>query len=235
MKVRLKYSKTEEGRFLSHLDLLRTMQRVIRRAGLPLAYSEGFNPHPKISYGSALAVGVTSDGEYLDFELREKVALDEIVRKLIQAMPPALAVLEAKEIVGRKSKESLMAIINLARYQVELTLNKELSQQEAQEMVDHFLEKEEILVMREGKKGIRTTDIRPGIYSLSAETRGNVLILSMDLQTGSGGNVRPEEVVGGLKKEIIETSGLEPFGNYKIHRQGLFIKDGNRIRTPMDF
>ena len=132
---------------------------------MPLAYSEGFNPHPKISYGSALAVGVTSDGEYLDFELREKVALDEIVRKLIQAMPPALAVLEAKEIVGRKSKESLMAIINLARYQVELTLNKELSQQEAQEMVDHFLEKEEILVMREGKKGIRTTDIRPGIYS----------------------------------------------------------------------
>lgn len=227
MKIRLKYSKTEEGRFLSHLDLLRTVQRIIRRAGLPLAYSEGFNPHPKISYGSALAVGVTSEGEYLDFELRQEIPLTEIVRKLTQVMPSALQILEARELVGQGSKESLMALINLARYQVELSLKEELSQEKAQEMVDDLMKKEEISVQREGKKGLRVLDIRPGIYGLKAEVKGNTVVVLMDLQTGSNGNVRPEEV--------IETLGSDTCDNYQIHRIGLFIKETNRIRTPLDF
>ena len=82
MLLCLQYSKGEEARFLSHLDLMRAMERALRRARLPLAFSEGYNPHPRVAYASALAVGVTSEGEYLDLELEEDLSAQEVVDAL---------------------------------------------------------------------------------------------------------------------------------------------------------
>ncbi len=233
MIYRLKYKKTQEGRFLSHLDLLRTMQRTFRRAGLPLAYSEGFNPHPKISFGSALAVGVTSDGEYLDFELRREMPVAEIVSRLEAAMPPALEVLALRELTGRQ--DSLMAEINMARYRVEIPLEGTIGRGDAEQMAELLLGEDRILIEREGKKGLRTVDIRPGIYDFKAEAEAGLLILFMDLQTGSSGNVRPEEVAEWLRRSVLEPRGLAVRGNIKIHRLGLFVRENEKIRTPLDF
>jgi len=232
MIIRMKYRKTMQGRFLSHLDLLRTMQRVFRRAGLPLAYSEGFNPHPKISYGSALAVGVTSDGEYLDVELRQDLPLPEIKERLESAVPPGLEFLELKKLEGRQ--ESLTAIINMARYRVETALEQEIPREQAKELAAILLQQEKIMVTREGKKGPRSIDIRPGIFHAESQAEGTTLSLILELQTGSEGNVRPEELVAWLKENVLEPRGYKLKGNLRIHRIGLFVKSPGGIRTPME-
>lgn len=232
MILRLKYCKTPEGRFLSHLDLLRTMQRVFRRAGLPLAYSEGFNPHPKISYGSALAVGVTSDGEYLDIELREEIAALEVAKRVDKVVPPGIKLLEVKELKGRP--DALMAIINMASYRVEVNLERAVSQGDADEMLAKLLEQENILVTREGKKGLRNIDIRAGIYNVTAQVGEGKIIFLMDLQTGSEGNVRPEEIITWLSTQILQPKGIDIKGNLRIHRIGLFMRDNDGIRTPIE-
>jgi len=90
MRLCLKYSLEEEGCFLSHLDLMRLMERAFRRANLPLAFSEGFNPHPRVSFASALAVGVTSEGEYLDVQLRENIPIQEVQKRLNMALPSGI-------------------------------------------------------------------------------------------------------------------------------------------------
>jgi len=232
MILRLKYSKTAQGRFLSHLDLLRTMQRIFRRAGLPLAYSEGFNPHPKISYGSALAVGVTSDGEYLDVELRQELPVAEIAARIAAVVPPGLKVLAVQELQGRQ--ESLTAILNMARYQVEARLDRSLSQNEAEEMVAELLNQEKILVEREGKKGLRSIDIRAGIYQVSVQAAEQTLHFVLELQTGSAGNVRPEEILSWLAANVLNRKGIKLAGSLRIHRLGLYIKEQDSIRTPLE-
>ncbi|MCR4442425.1 MAG: TIGR03936 family radical SAM-associated protein [Peptococcaceae bacterium] len=228
MLLRIKYAKTAAGRFLSHLDLLRTMERAFRRACLPLAFSEGYNPHPRVSYASALAVGVTSDGEYLDVELREEVPLSLIRQKLDCAMPPGIKILGVKRLVSKG--KSLAAQINMARYVVETKLLLPLGKKELELAVARAVSQPFFNVVREGKKGKRQVNIKEGIYSLKAEPRGEILVIEMDIRTGSERNVRPEEVV-----EMLARVGNIPLGDrLSIHRIGLFIKDDEGIKTPVD-
>lgn len=229
--MRIMYSKTNEGRFLSHLDLLRAVERAFRRAGLPLAYSEGYNPHPRISYGSALAVGVTSEAEYLDVELRQRVSAAEAAKRIEAALPPALKLVAVKEL--ERQQPSLMAMINLARYQVTAQLSRPVSQDEANDIVQELLQQDSILITRKGKKGERIAGIRSGIYQMTAQAGGREVKFLLELQTGSTGNVRPEEVLVWLEKNILQARGVRIEGSLLIHRQGLFIKEGDRIRTPL--
>jgi radical SAM-linked protein len=229
MLVRVKYSKTPEGRFLSHLDQVRTMERIFRRAGLPLAFSEGFNPHPKVSYGSALAVGVTSEGEYLDLELREYLPPEEIMERLRPVMPPGLKVLELKEIKDRTV--SLAALINMARYRVEIPEDGEISEQQAGEAVERTLTCSIYTVTRKGKNGPREVELRKGIHALCGRLENGRWLLFMDVATGSQGNVKPEEVVGMLA----DLGGIKLSNKrMRIHRLGLFVKDGQEIKTPLE-
>ncbi|MDR1194235.1 MAG: TIGR03936 family radical SAM-associated protein [Peptococcaceae bacterium] len=116
MKARICYSKTEAGRYLSHLDLARALERGLRRAKVPLAFSEGFNPHPKMSFAAALAVGFTGRREYFDVELRRQADIAWLGQALAAALPPALAFVAAEE-VDQRSK-SLSAIVNLGVYRL---------------------------------------------------------------------------------------------------------------------
>lgn len=227
MLVRLKYSKTQEGRFLSHLDLLRTMERTFRRAGLKLAFSEGFNPHPKMSFASALAVGVTSSGEYADVELREDMSLQELRERLQEALPSALEIQEIKPI---ERGESLSARINLARYEVYAPLEDPLTEEELQRLITGLLQQPEIPVTRAGKKGPKEVNIRSGLYRLEGRAADSALILTMDVQTGSAGNVRPEEVLEALR----QYGNLQTAPGVRLHRTGLFIKEDKGIKTPLD-
>jgi len=94
-RVRIKYRKGEEIKFLSHRDLMRAIERAIRRAGLPIAYSQGFNPHMKISWGRALKVGQTSEDEFAVLQFEKFVKPREVLEKLNQTLPRGLEILEA--------------------------------------------------------------------------------------------------------------------------------------------
>lgn len=228
MLVRLEYSVGNEVRYLSHLDFLRLFTRAFRRAGLPIAYSQGFNPHPKIAFGPPLPVGVTGSSEYLDLELNERIPIEELISRLKQALPQGVDVKQGKEINGKAP--ALMTVIQRARYQVAVPLEETGEQLNWQEMLANLLSRSSIVVSRRTKEGQRAKEIRPGIFRLDIETQEQVAVLSMDLQIGNQGAVRPDEVV----RALIELEEAPLTDEMKIHRQGLFALQGNRLVTPLE-
>ncbi len=116
-KIIGKYTKTGNLKFISHLDILRLMQRAICRANLPAKYSEGFNPHIKIAFGFPLSLGVESIGEYFELELTEKVETEKIIDALNNVLPSKIKIMGAKYYEG---KESLMTLSNYAEYLIDI-------------------------------------------------------------------------------------------------------------------
>lgn len=231
MLIRMQFCKTREGRFLSHLDLMHTWERVIRRSQLPLAYSQGFNPHPKINFASACAVGTTSDGEYMDMELTQELPVEQVEEMLQAVMPPAFRVSAMKVVSGKAP--SLMSIIQRARYVLQLELVEEVSQEQLDAAVENFWQQEEIVIYRYKKnsKDKKPVNIRPGVYELELTAEGKNALLHIQVQSGNEGNIRPEEVAYGLM-----ATGMPMVQHVvRIHRQGLYVLDEKGILlTPLD-
>ncbi len=221
-RVRFKWSKSEEVRFTSHLDVGRTLERAIRRSGIPIAYSEGFHPHQKVSFGPPLPLGFISDSEYLDMQFTQPYS-DAVLHRLNQALPPGFRFLEAKPILGKS--ESLSSVINLALYEVELNYPRE----EVDGKIQSILRQRSLLVRRNHKQGSKEMDIARHIRKLKCQVRGSESWLRMLLGLGPEGYARPQEVLvygfGLAEKEVL---------NLLFKRSGLFVKTDSEILTPMD-
>jgi len=222
-RVRLKWSKSEEVRFTSHLDVGRTLERTIRRSGIPIAYSAGFHPHQKVAFAPPLPLGFVSDGEYLDVQLTEPYS-SAILSSLNRDLPPGFEFLEGKPIFGKS--DSLSSIINLACYEVRL----DLSLEEIEKSITSVLEKQNLWVKRVSKKQeVREVDIRRRIMKLEFEAHGGEVTLKMDLGLGQRGYARPEEVlVHGFGLDEREVTSL------LFRRIGLFVLKDGEILSPMD-
>ena len=231
MLIRMQFCKTREGRFLSHLDLMHTWERVIRRSQLPLAYSQGFNPHPKINFASACAVGTTSDGEYMDMELTQEMPIEQVEEMLQAVMPPAFRVPARKVVTGKAP--SLMSIIQRARYVLRLELVEEAAQKQLDAAVERFWQQEEIVIYRYKKnsKDKKPVNIRPGVYELELTAEGKNALLHILVQCGNEGNIRPEEVAYGLM-----ATGMPMVQHVvRIHRLGLYVLDEKgALLSPLD-
>jgi radical SAM-linked protein len=229
MRFFLKFQKEDKVKYISHLDLVRTMQRSIRRAGIPVSFSQGFNPHPIISFASALAVGVTSQGEYMDITLERDMDIEELIQSLNQALPEGIRILEGKKV--SVSFPSLMSVIEKADYIVRFTLIESFGW-DIDTCVKAFMEKESILVEKKGKKGIRQLDIRPHIdYLKTTALEENMVALKMRISSGSKVNIRPEQVVEALLKENNVTV---PDTGLRIHRMDLYAKQKNDLVPPLE-
>ena len=231
----MQFHKTRAGRFLSHLDLMHTWERVIRRSQLPLGFTQGFNPHPKMNFASALAVGTTSDAEYMDLEFTETLTIEQIKEALFPAIPPAFTVTDMK-IVHDKKVPSLMSIIQRATYTLRLEYVTEVTQEELNKAVETFWAMEENMIYRYKKdsKDKKTVNIRPGVYTIVLNreegTDNKHAVLDIVVQSGNDGNIRPEEVAYGLMN-----AGMPLVQQVvRIHRTGLYALDseGNMI-TPL--
>ena len=150
-KLRLKFSKTGRAVYISHLDLMRTMQRVFSRAGVPLKYSEGFNPHAKISILLPLTVGTASECEYMDFALAEDRNLAALPALLNPCMPEGIMALEAYEAPEKGAALRWLAITGRMTGGPDAAFLRE------------FFGREEILVTRRSKRGERVDNIAPMI------------------------------------------------------------------------
>ena len=209
MNVRLKFSKTGPLRFVGHLDLMRTFQKNIRRSGLPIAYSEGFNPHQILSFATALAVGVTSDGEYMEMRLTEEVPMEDIIHSLNQTAPSGIVY--TKGMVMDSDTKKAMGIVSAATYQV--TFDGDILDIA---IVDAMMALDTLIIQKKNKRGkINDFDLRPGIYACTYEN----CQLTMTLATGSSYNIRPEMVLDYLMKTA--DVSLKP-GEYKLHRIELY-------------
>ncbi len=221
-RVRLKWSKSEEVRFTSHLDVGRTFERAIRRSGMPIAYSEGFHPHQKVAFGPPLPLGFISDSEYLDIQLTQPYS-DAVLCRLNQALPPGFKFLEAKPILGKS--ESLSAAINLALYEVELNYPEE----EIIAKIQSILRQKNLLVKRTYKEGSREIHVGKYIRKLECQAQDSKSRVKMLLGLGAEGYARPQEI-------LIYGFG---FNEGKVlsllfKRGGLFVKIDSKILTPME-
>ena len=188
MNVRIKFRKNGVMKFIGHLDIMRYFQKAIRRAEIPIAFSGGFSPHMIMSFANPLGVGVTSDGEYFDIELREPISSKEAVRRLNEQMVEGMEVVSFVEIPSDKKSKG-MTIVAAADY---LSSVKDGQLPENwKELVSEFYAQDEILILKATKKSKKEVNIRPMIYDLQVRDDS----IYMQLATGSVQNLKPELVM----------------------------------------
>ncbi len=189
MKVRIKFAKQGAMKFIGHLDIMRYFQKAVKRAGLDAAYSEGFSPHMIMSIAAPLGVGVTSEGEYFDLELKTPMPSKEAVERLNQVMVEGMEVLSVREVPeGKKGKA--MSLVAAADYLVSFREGMEPGK-DWKEKVPAFVEQQEIRILKKTKKNEKEVDIKPYIYEM--EIRGESIFLK--LAAGSVKNTKPELVM----------------------------------------
>ncbi|MBE6581920.1 MAG: DUF2344 domain-containing protein [Ruminococcaceae bacterium] len=160
--VRIKFSKVGSLQFISHLDLNRTMKTVMIRAGIPIKYSEGFNPHPKMVFALPLSIGAESVTELLDFKITRPMSKEELITRLNNAFPPEMRVLDAYQ------PDSKFVSIRYAEYELENDEDFSLAP----------LEQDEIVLLKRTKSGEKLTDIKPMIHSYKKEGNKLTCVLS---------------------------------------------------------
>ena len=176
-------------KFIGHLDIMRYFQKAVKRAGLDAAYSEGFSPHMIMSFAAPLGVGVTSEGEYFDLELKTPMSSKEAVERLNQVMVEGMEVISVREVPeGKKGKA--MSLVAAADYLVSFREGMEPGEN-WKEKVPAFLEQQEIRILKKTKKNEKEVDIKPYIYEM--EIRGESIFLK--LAAGSVKNTKPELVM----------------------------------------
>ena len=211
MRVRLTFSKTEAMRFTGHLDLQRTLERAIRRANLPLAYSEGFNRRGKLMLADALPLGFTSEGELADLWLDEAREIGAIREALERASPPGIQLHSVEEI----EMEAAKLPNSLRRAEYVVTLLEECG--DLDQRVGRLLAAETLPRKKRRKRKIKTYDLRPLIHVVKVMERDqeNRQRLFMQLNAQEGATGRPDEVLNEI--------GIEPEGG-RFHRVGLLLE-----------
>ncbi len=187
-----RYRKGDDVRWISHLDLKRTLERAMRRAELPLELTEGHNPHPKLSFGPPLPLGATGEAELLALRLREATSPTELKERLNRQLPAGIEIVETWAVPGHKKKETF-GELDVAEYRI--TVSGCFEREEIAARIGKLLESEELLVRRGGKRPEREVDLRPMILSLEVAAASDGVELHARLQTGSHGGARPQEVV----------------------------------------
>jgi radical SAM-linked protein len=216
-RIQLRYAKRGPLRFTSHRDFARAFERALRRAGVPIAYSQGFTPHPKISYASAAPTGVASEAEYLEIGLQSRVEPQALCVALDGALPPGLDVLDAVPAHGNLAER-----ITASRWRIDLP---GVDPAQLRAAVAQFTAAAEVIVQRLTKQGRRSFDARGAVVSIEAAQRLSAALQgeSADDAPPSAANgatcaildlvvrqvtpsVRPDDILAGLRV----VAGLEP-------------------------
>jgi radical SAM-linked protein len=182
-RIRITFGKIDALRYIGHLDLAKTWERVLRRAQMPLVYSQGFNPQPKMQLASALPLGISSDCELLDIWLTEMVPLETLPNRLNAVSPPGLLTRQVEQVPVKSP--ALQTILESAEYHIQLT---GISDDEVARRVEELLASDEIVRERRGKK----YDLRPLVFELRVIGDS---ALRARLSLGDHGTARPDEVL----------------------------------------
>jgi len=209
-KFRLQFTKYGDMKYVSHLDLIRLFTRIFHRAELPLAYSEGFNPHPKMAVLLPLSVGFESKCEYIDVEFKEGVSMLDCMKKLKGNLPLGMEIPQITELNETSKKAKA---IRYASYEISFPENI------SQEILDSFLANNTIEVIKKTKRSEGLADIRPDIMDLCAIESGSVLAI---ISAGSNANLKPDLLVSAMEKYIPDFSA----GDYTVCRTGILDERG---------
>lgn len=191
MRIQAVFEKNERIRHIGHLDIQRAVQRGLRRSGLPVAYSNGFNPHILVSFASALSTGACGLREIMDVTMAEKTEPEEFLAKMNRSMPPEMRLLEARAVEDRHP--ALTALLKAASY--ELVLRDAAQAEKLTAVIGATLAQERIPAVRKSKSGLKECDIKPWIYAL----RGKDTRLFATLALTERETCKPGMLVDALK------------------------------------
>ena len=221
MKLRMQITKDRDIRFISHLEYVRTIERAIRRAKLPAAYSEGFNPHLKFSLASALGVGVVSYTEFVEIELAEPVEIEAAARALDKALPRGIRVLAADAVANNTA--ALMAEAAGASYVVTLPYDKDIT-----EVVANYNDAVELLFKKAApkrKEKFKEIDVKFYIPELAVELRDGKTIFSFECKITPTGSMKAVDLLNALNEAYalelpVEMADIERHTLYKFTKRG---------------
>ncbi len=214
--LRVRFEKRGRGQFISHLDLVRTMNRAILRAKIPVYYSEGFHPIPRFSFAAPLSVGVESVCEVMDVRITHPVNTEAVLRNLREALPADLLVTDVY-----MAEEKVTAIF-YTDYRIVFPGAAAFCEE-----CKACLTKKPLFVLKNTKNGERETDISPVIRAVSTAEDGDDLVLSLSLLCPNAAFLNPEYAITALKAGVPALSGRE---EYSVLRTGMYKEDGSSFR-----
>ncbi|MCI7794860.1 MAG: TIGR03936 family radical SAM-associated protein [Lachnospiraceae bacterium] len=224
MKIRIKFSKQGNMKFIGHLDIMRYFQKVMRRADVDIRYSEGFSPHQIMSFAAPLGVGLTGSGEYLDIEVLSTDSSAEMVRRMNLAMVEGMEVLSYKKLPDDAG--NAMSLVAACDYTVRMrdgyTEAMGLTDVSFMSSLVSFIETGDLQITKKTKKGEKEMDLRPYIYEQSLTDDGRGVFLK--LSSGSAANIKPELLLEAYCKSL----GQEfPAFGFLINREEVYADAGS--------
>ena len=222
MRILAVFEKGERIRHIGHLDIQRSVQRGLRRSGLPVAYSQGFNPHILITFASALSTGACGKREIMDVTMAEDVSAEEFVARMNRAMPPEMQVSEARAVDAKHP--SLMGMVQAADYDL-MIRDAEIGARLA-EVIPAMMAKDTIPAMRKTKTKLTEVDIKPLILSLRGE--GNHLFTTLVLNERE--SCKPQMLLEALKA----AAGIEGEVRMLVTRERLLGEDERGALAPLE-
>ena len=195
MRMIVQFERHDCVRFISQLDMLRTIHRALRRADIPVAYSEGFNPQPRVSFGFALSVGLVSYGEYMDIHLKSEITADEFVSRMNKVMPQGMKIASAA--VANERTPKIGKMIDCAKFSTRLIAD---DNERLLGDVKHFFERDSIIIERHTKKGASMADVGAYIYyyDVNINDKGEVVLTTVQALSEEM-SVRMDDLVSALK------------------------------------
>ncbi len=236
-RLRSRFYKKDDLVFISHLDLVRVFERAMRRGNIPISYTQGFNPHPIMAFATALGIGVSSEGEYIDIQLDERLSPEDFMQKLNSVLPEGLKIMQSAYIPS--SEDSLMSLIKRSIYIVKGQVNVNVDRAELEDKIQEFLSLDEIIEIKEKKKKhkndkpkFQETNIREGIYQFDILSYDNYdIIFKMNLAAGSEKNLKPEVVIKKLAEITKLPINLE---SVRVHRLELLKEQMGDLVSIME-
>lgn len=237
-KTRMRFTKTGSVRFIGHLDLMRFFQKAIRRAGLDVAYSQGYSPHQLMSFAAPLGVGATTDGDYIDVEfVPGEAEPDEIMKRLNDALTDEVFITEIERMP--EGFKNSMSLLECSAYMV-TAKNDDSFPAEYKEKFDKFLSQDSIIITKKTKKSEKEIDLKPAVLSYAFDQEdfekkiGEKLpelhpvytgeSIYLKLPTSSENTVKPEQVIDTFFKYC----NFEPKPwSYQVHRLQMWFRTGN--------
>lgn len=211
-RVRAVFEKKDRAKYISHLDLNRCMLRIFRRSGLPIWYTEGYNPHPYYAFALALSLGFESSCEILDFNITDdEMSMEEIRDRLNEVMP------EGMKIISVKLQRKKITEIAKAEYAVSL---ETADPEKLFADVKALMASDEILIEKKTKRGFKTVNIKPDTEIVKCTVNDSALEIVMRLPAGTQTNYNPSLFLDSLKN-----AGSQPFSVKKICRTGILRAD----------
>ena len=229
MRLRIAYTKVEDAKYIAHLDLTRVFERAMRRAGIKMLYTEGFNPRPKISFGFALAVGTEGEREYVDVDLENDMELGEVLGLIQEQLPQGIRLLQVR--VLSQGEKPLMAVLNAASYRMRVPMALPILPERLQEAISLWMAREHVTYSRYTKKGPTDKDIRPWVKHLTGEVQGDEIVFELEVEMGNAGSVRPEEVLASLRE--LENLPLD-LDALQVKRTGVHVSYQGKKSSPFE-